>query len=448
MKRIATIFLCLLLLAGCSGGSSGSGKADGIYEEIVSSENISLDEAIAKLEGTEFDDVGKKDYVQKLKDLFSCEGQFVQRSESSKNRYNATVAYYLLKGEPYMNISYSGYMGTISDGSIERTTDDGYLFVCDTKGDLYGREQDFRIYIAEDKLRITWADGTCDYTLDRGDGSIESVQDYHESFDETDVYTTIVDTLDSSYADFPHHVGFDRNEGALNIYFEAMDGLRNALMSSDDAKLHESWNTIADAMASISESYATVVKASGGGSFCNVYWVDKLNDGDSYSKDDYLLWLQNGEIKYNFVDDKKQTSSSSSSSSSSGSSNKSSSSSSSSGGFTSSTSYKEIKSMLSSEFADSSPKFDYNAGKNTFTMTLTAPSGVHNALDAKAENVIYAWIDYTSNLAAVSEAGYEMMCEDGYSNIAFIIMVCSDRDSSICMYATMNGVDYYNILYD
>ena len=68
-------------------------------------------------------------------------------------------------------------MGEIGDGEVRDLNENGYLFESEPKGNLYGNEQDFHLYFGKDKMHIVWGD-SCDYVLDRGDGSAESVEDW------------------------------------------------------------------------------------------------------------------------------------------------------------------------------------------------------------------------------------------------------------------------------
>ena len=95
-------------------------------------------------------------------------------------------------------------------------------------------------------------------------------------------------------------------------------------------------------------------------------------------------------------------------------------------------------------FSANNPKLVYSESNNTLTLTLTAPKGTYDAVSAKDMKSLVSWYDWTASLSNVSYAGYDMMCKDGYEKIAFIIMICSDKDSSKCLFATMNGSDYYN----
>ena len=115
-------------------------------------------------------------------------------------------------------------MGEISDGIVSESQMDGYSFEAFPKGNFYGREQDFKIYFANEKLYISWAD-TCEYTLTRGDGSADSVQEHRGNIEESGLLDSVISVVDSNYADFEHSVFYDEDNRSLYIYIQGMDNL-------------------------------------------------------------------------------------------------------------------------------------------------------------------------------------------------------------------------------
>ncbi|MBP3872698.1 MAG: hypothetical protein J6E32_03185, partial [Lachnospiraceae bacterium] len=253
--------ICITTLSGCAGSEKGGGEsadspavtetadtsnaesasneseapdrsaADGsaLFEEIMSSERMPADEAYEQLKDVSTADAKQAEFIRKLKDLKDCSGKFANTTESG-NRYSADVAFYLSAGKIYCTVTYTGYRGEIKDGEVTDSEEDGYLFESEPKGDLYGNEQDFHLYFARDKLHITWAE-TCDYLLDRGDGSAESVEDYKVPFDESATYKKIEEILDENYESLEHDMAYDAKNRELNVYFQAPDNLRAALMT-------------------------------------------------------------------------------------------------------------------------------------------------------------------------------------------------------------------------
>ncbi len=95
-------------------------------------------------------------------------------------------------------------------------------------------------------------------------------------------------------------------------------------------------------------------------------------------------------------------------------------------------------------FTGYDPKLTYDKDKKTLTLTVVAPSGTAAGIAAKNARIINDWYGWTDSMADLSYSGYLKMSEDGYGDIAFIIMILSDSDHSKALYATMNGEDYYN----
>ena len=451
IRLVSIIFIIsALFLSGCSASKETSVTEDAslkAYEEVMAAEEMNLQDAYEKLKDLSFADQEKSNFVEQLKQLNDCSGGFVQVSEDTGNRYAADVSFYLTSGEINCSIEYSGYMGTIRDGKVTKTKEDEYLFETSTIGDLFTRQQDFHIYFSPDLLKIAWAESS-EYVLTRGDGSIESVQDYRVPFEESEAYQSLTSIIDKRFDSYPHELVYDKDKMTLDLFVELPEGSRQAL-ATKDAKLLESWNTLADSLSELSNSMLTVVRVGKHADYVNIYFVDKLRNNNSYLDSDFLLWIQNGEVKYDYQNDLPSMSSSSGNSSSYGNGSSSDSSSQSGSSATSKTfedskSYKEIRSNCLSNFSDNDPKLNYDASKNILTLTLVAPKGTQDGVDDLNMGVTVAWYDWTASLSNVSWGGYKMMSDEGYGHIAFIIMVLSDKDQSKALYATMNGEDYYN----
>ena len=284
------------------------------YEAVISAEYMPVEEAYESLKDSvpaDPNDASEPElqaFVQKLKDLMDCSGKFANKTESG-NRYSADVSFYLSFGKIFSTVSYSGYRGEIKDGEVVDTTEDGYLFTSEPKGDLYGREQDFHLYFGKEYLHIMWAD-TCDYVLDRGDGSAESVEDYKVPFDQTETFEKIVELVDDNFPNTEHRVVYDARNRELNLYFQAPDGLRAAL-ATKNSDLMESWKGIVETMQTFSETLLTVVQIGGKAYHVNIFWVDQLNSGNEYTDSDYIVWVRDGTVKFNYADESGKVSGSS-----------------------------------------------------------------------------------------------------------------------------------------
>lgn len=269
------------------------------YSEIMASDHISVDDAYEQLKDNSSPDPIQAEFTKKLKDLKECSGKFANTTERG-NVYSADVSFYLSGGKIYSSATYSGYMGEIGDGEVRDSKEEGYLFESEPKGNLYGNEQDFHLYFGKDKMHIVWGD-SCDYVLDRGDGSAESVEDYEVPFEETEIYKKIESILDESFEGYEHDLVYSKEKRELNVYFQASDSLR-ASLNTKDSKLLDSWQKLIESMKTFSESLLTVVQIGGKAEYVNIYWVDLLNSDHSYTESDYLVWIQNGTVKYNYAD--------------------------------------------------------------------------------------------------------------------------------------------------
>ena len=134
------------------------------------------------------------------------------------------------------------------------------------------------------------------------DGSAESVEDYKVPFDESATYKKIEEILDENYESLEHDMAYDAKNRELNVYFQAPDNLRAALMTQD-ADLLKSWNNFIESMQKLDEAILQVAEVGGDADAVNVYLVDKLNSENDYTSSDYVLWIRNGEVKYNYADD-------------------------------------------------------------------------------------------------------------------------------------------------
>ena len=288
--------------------SSVDSSRKDIFTLIIEAEHIELDDAYNQLNGIEYLSEDENALFQKLSLLKNCSGRFVQESENTGNRYTADVAFYLADGEIYCTIDYTGYMGEISDGLVSESQQDGYSFESFPKGDLYGKEQDFKILFSNENLYISWGK-VCEYTLTRGDGSAENAQERHETFEETGVMSAITDTVDNALGDHPHSVIYDKDSSSIIISVQ-IDGLLNAFPSNDPEFLSR-WQSLVDLMVSLDEQIynaAIIPQYYENGLWLpyvydvHLYIVDKLNTNGEYREDEMLLWVDNGIVKYNIAD--------------------------------------------------------------------------------------------------------------------------------------------------
>lgn len=270
------------------------------FAQIVKSERIDLDEAYNLLNSIDTLGEDEASLYKTLSELKNCSGRFVELSEETGDRYTADVAFYLAYGEIYCSIDYTGYMGKISDGLVSKSQQNGYSFEAFPKGDLYGKEQDFKIYFGNEKLYIAWAD-ICEYTLTRGNGSADSVQEHRGDLEETGILDSIISVVDSSFADFEHSVVYDKKNRALYIYIQGTDNLRDFLATTNNPDAIELWQVVTDNSVRLSKEMYDVLHSYVDSVY--VCWVDTLKASNTYSQSEVLLQTENGTIKYNVIAD-------------------------------------------------------------------------------------------------------------------------------------------------
>ena len=137
-----------------------------VYDEIKKEEKISIIDAYEKIKDIKTSNDEINVFINKLKQLIACEGQFIYTSDKTKHDYTAVVSFYLTKGTVFCKVDYTGFMGEIKDGPVNETNEKGYLFESITTGDLFSRELDFKIYFSENKVHITWETEN-DFVLER-----------------------------------------------------------------------------------------------------------------------------------------------------------------------------------------------------------------------------------------------------------------------------------------
>ena len=319
--RKRTIFLALILagalfLSACSGRTASDEEtsemaasemvtsdlvsSDKVVEEILQSDHITIDDAYELLNSSDLSDESAQELLDQITLLKNCAGRFVQTSETTNNRYTADVSFYYSGGDLYFSMEYTGYMGEITDAVVCESTQEDFRFESTTIGNLYGREQDFRILFGTQSLYISWAD-TCEYTLTRGDGSAESVQEHQTTLEESGLLETMTSKIDEIYDSFEHRIVYDEDTSTVSIYIQGTQGLRTAL-TRGDSDLLESWQTIAEGAETISKTFYTSLSINDYAKDVYFYWVDELSENNEYSQDQILLLADNGTILYNIAD--------------------------------------------------------------------------------------------------------------------------------------------------
>ena len=119
-------------------------------------------------------------------------------------------------------------------------------------------------------------------------------------FDETEIYDTIVDILDTNFADNPHSLEFNRYTQKLNLYIQAPDSLREAL-DGRDPEIMAAWGEVRDNMGNLGAQLWELVLITGGVEAVDLFMVEELKeDSSEYGVEDVLLAFENGELVYDY----------------------------------------------------------------------------------------------------------------------------------------------------
>ena len=119
-------------------------------------------------------------------------------------------------------------------------------------------------------------------------------------FDETEIYDTIVDILDTNFADNPHSLEFNRYTQKLNLYIQAPASLREAL-DGRDPEIMAAWGEVRDNMGNLGAQLWELVQITGGVEAVDLFMVEELKeDSSEYGVEDVLLAFENGELVYDY----------------------------------------------------------------------------------------------------------------------------------------------------
>ena len=130
-----------------------------------------------------------------------------------------------------------------------------------------------------------------------------SASEEESSTEEPSFLWKIESSIDSSFIDTPHSITYDDYSSAINIYFQAPESTR-VFLSTRGEQYTEPWQNMADSMAVLGAAFLkTAQLGKNKAEFVNIYYVDKVNADNDYDNDDYLLWIQNGEEKFNYAVD-------------------------------------------------------------------------------------------------------------------------------------------------
>ncbi len=261
---------------------------------------------------------------------------------------------------------------------------------------------------------------------------LEDTADKLKDFESSETYKQITGMLENTYGSFDHTLTYDAENYRLNLEL-GMTGLKDALGQSAD--LRNTFGELCDAFDTISTSVQTVINAGG---YKGITFVLHFNDGN-----DTLYASENGERTYVYRPDTAPAPAVTPTPSPSPSPTPAPVNTS----FENTDTFRKIRQIVQESFPDSNPQVSYRKKDNMLTVTLTGGKNWEEAI-LNDRNSYLAWIDYTMNLQNVSSSGYDILCDEGYQEIAFTIMVVSYNDSSKALYACMNGITYYDFTED
>ena len=261
---------------------------------------------------------------------------------------------------------------------------------------------------------------------------IEDVTGKTDEFESSETYQNIKQALDKSYDGFEHELKLDKEARELKLTVEIPD-LASALGKSE--KLDSTWSELCDSFDSTSDSIQVVINAGG---YRGISFVMDVQDSGTV-----LYHSENGERTYTFTPTQSSTAEQPAETAKpdTGSSGKTG------GSFEKSDAYKKISKIIKDAFPDRNPKISYSDANKMLTITLTGGKNWQEAVLNDSASYS-AWIDYTDSLLDVSASGYDVLCDEGYSDIACTIMVVSYEDPSKALFACMNGVSYYDFTID
>ena len=322
MKKTAILLSCSLLLGSMAltvpihAETETEALTDGteplsehspeaLYEQILSSEEMTLAEALDLLSGINTENADILALREELQALQKCEGVFIQEKDenSTKNTYSATVSFALKNGTVMCSVDYDNYSGDLSEAPAEPLADDpDYRFVTRPEGTFFSRTHSFEILLGEEQMHIAWAD-TCEYDLYRSDGSAEELEDETVAFETSESYQNMMENYDTMFHSFSHRSKYIEEE--KTVYTFVALGENTKTLMQQNASLQESWKTMTDSISSVTKGYQSIISLSirdGIGDIteghCTVMFVAALKDSDIYSPADILAVISDGEITY------------------------------------------------------------------------------------------------------------------------------------------------------
>ncbi len=242
-----------------------------------------------------------------------------------------------------------------------------------------------------------------------------------DPFTESEIYKSLIEKFRDT--NFTCH--YDEASQTFFVSYKAPDKLAYAIRNVPD-QIRDSFDKMCSSVLDIGETCRTVISLDG---YKQVRCVARIVSDESDEK--YLYIVEDGKEVY------KEAYGSTGKPSAPVTTDRGS-------DFERSASYKKIKENTIDAFAGNDTNLIYKEDENTLTFTIVAPKGTVAGVLSGNTRMVTEWYGWTSALADLSNNGYLLMSQDGYGEIAFMIMVLSDENPSNAIYATMNGTDFYN----
>ena len=117
-------------------------------------------------------------------------------------------------------------------------------------------------------------------------------------FDQTSMYTTIVDLVDQNFSSYDHLVTYNRDTESLFLIFEAPANTRAGLESGNSSVM-EAWKKVVDGFSNLSQTFYDSLHSTYGVEHVLVYMVEEMKNDGSYVADDIFLYVDNGVVTVN-----------------------------------------------------------------------------------------------------------------------------------------------------
>ena len=396
MKKVFTVVLILALMCGCAGQKQEN-------KEVYYLKRIMFHDSFGNRAGIyNADRIGAQDSILTLYENGKVEFDYYYHNELTFSKKGSLS---VKEGEEDGTVLFEG------DGT-------SYLLTSSESDD--GKISKYLVYLYDD---VHYAGMTFDGEKEeKYEGEIQDIVfEDQDPFTESDIYKSLTekfeDTLFTCY--------FDEASQTFFVSYKAPDKLAYVIRNAPD-QIRESFDKMCSSVLNVGETCRTAISLGG---YKQVKCVARILSDES--DEEYLYIVEDGKEVYKeaYGNGTKPSSPVIEDHGSD---------------FEHSASYKKIKENTVDAFAGFDTNLIYKEDENTLTFTIVAPKGTAAGVLSGNAKMVSEWYGWTSSLADLSNNCYLLMSQDGYGEIAFMIMVLSDANTSNAIYATMNGVDFYN----